>query len=85
MELFEQAVSAVEMETGAIGQRQATESQRIAQATGQDPALFAGGAQPTPEQLGIDTGSLAGELGKSIAAHPQRLLDTPVFRLTPIN
>jgi hypothetical protein len=43
--------------------RQATEADRITQATGADPALFAGDAKPSADELGLDTGGIGETLG----------------------
>ncbi len=72
---------------GGLAERQLTEAQRIAQATGQDPALFSGDAQPTSDELGIDSGSVGGfvsDVGKNVAGLPETALAIGSQAVAPI-
>jgi len=72
---------------GGLAERQLTEAQRIAQVTGQDPALFAGDAQPTSDELGIDSGSFGGfvsDVGKNVAGLPETALSIGSQAVAPI-
>jgi hypothetical protein len=81
------ASTSLDDEAQELAQRQSTEAERVAKVTGYDPALFAGDAQPTADELGLEGGSVGGfakDAAMNVAGLPETALSIGSQAVAPI-